>query len=220
MSDLVIMLTGVIFLFNLTAFSGKDEEDHLHRAQRSLAAMQSLVHPPQATSGVANGGTSNSVDAASGAPCGEGMDGGAAAADACGAPTAAATFVRFCTATYAVCMGCMEDAVAILRQALRDAPMLEALAEANAPNGAGPGLALWCTFASDTGCHVLKVLANVPRSTAHYSLNGTPSNSGGASTFKHRIRVVWHFSWHCFLLAGCVGVHTFPRASAPNQHAS
>lgn len=142
LSDLVIMLTGVIFLFNLTAFSGKDEEDHLHRAQRSLAAMQSLVHPPQPAGAAASVGTPNSTDAAAGVPGGQDGGGGAAAVDACGAPTPAATFVRFCTATYAVCMGCMEDAAAILRQALRDAPMLDALAEANAPNGAGPGLAV------------------------------------------------------------------------------
>lgn len=121
------MLTGIVFLFNMTAFSGKDDEEHLQRAQYALAAMQASARPPRP----AAPGTTASAAAPS-----QGTD--AAAADACAVPLAAMTFVRFCTATYAVCMGCMHDAVGMLRQALRDSPMVEALAEANAADGAAP----------------------------------------------------------------------------------
>lgn len=126
-TDLTILLTTVVFLFNMMAFSGKDEDDHLARAQGALATMQARLRPsePGERDGGANGASNGQQAGASNG-----------AADGGIAPTATLTFVRLCTATYAVCMGCMQDAVGILRQALRDAPMLQALAEANSdPNG-------------------------------------------------------------------------------------
>lgn len=127
MAELLIMLTGIVFLFNMTALSGKDDEEHLQRAQYALAAMQAAARPPRPVA------TGAGAVARASAPS-QGTD--AAAPDACAVPPAAMTFVRFCTATYAVCMGCMHDAVGILRQALQDSPMFEALAEANTADGA------------------------------------------------------------------------------------
>lgn len=131
LKDLLIMLTSIVFLFNMTVFSGKDEDDHLRRAQRALATMQECTRPaPQPSQPPAEqsgGGGAN----------GGGAGGATRAVESNGAaPPAAATFVRFCTATYAICMGCMQDAVGILRQALRDSPLPEALSEANSPHGA------------------------------------------------------------------------------------
>lgn len=137
------MLTSIVFLFNMTLFSGKDDDDHLQRAQRALATMQECTRPPpQHDSAPANGGGDGASDGRGAAAAV--VPNGAAApdAEAAAAPSAAATFVRFCTASYAICMGCMQDAVGILRQALRDAPLPEALAEANSPNGAALGRGL------------------------------------------------------------------------------